>query len=63
MCDLRAAQKDVRVGNMSDTHMAFLYNQFREFCTTLQIEHQLDDPDLPVAEILQVYSYRVRHRH
>ena len=29
----------------------------------MQIEHWLDDPALPVAEILQVYGHRVRHGH
>ena len=29
----------------------------------MQIEHWLDDPALSVAEILQVYSYRVCHGH
>ena len=61
MCDLRAAQKYFRAGNVSDTRMVFLYNQFREFCAMLQIEHWINDPALPVAEILQVYGYRVRH--
>ena len=63
MCDLCDAQKDVRAGNVAGTHTAFLYDQFRELCATLQIEHWLDDPALPVAEILQVYGYRAHHRH
>ena len=29
----------------------------------MQINHWLDDPALPVAEILQVYDHRVRHGH
>ena len=29
----------------------------------MQIEHWLNNPALPVAEILQVYGYRVRHGH
>ena len=29
----------------------------------MQIEYCLDDPALPVAEILQVYDHRLRHRH
>ena len=29
----------------------------------MNIEHWLDDPALPVAEILQVYGNRVRHGH
>ena len=37
MCDIRSAQKDVRAGNIADTRMAFVYNQFRELCATLQI--------------------------
>ena len=61
MCDLRAAQKDVRDGNVSDTRMAFLYDQFRELCATMQIEHWINDTALPVADILQVYGYRFRH--
>ena len=63
MCDLRAAQKDIRAGNIANNRTAFLYNQFQEFCATMQIEHWLDDPTLPVAEILQVYGHRVRHGH
>ena len=63
MCDFRSAQKDVRAGNISDTRMALLYDQFREFCATIQIEHWIDDTSLQMAEILEVYDYQVRHGH
>ena len=63
MYDLRDAQKDVRASNMADTHTAYLYDHFRKFCATLQIENWIDDHAFPVAEILQVYGYRVCHRH
>ena len=63
MCYLRAAQKDVRAGNIANNCTAFLYDQFQEFCAIMQIEHWLDDPALPVADILQVYGHRVRHGH
>ena len=60
ICDLCAAQKDVWAGNVAVNRMELLYNQFRELCAMMQIEHWLDDPALPVADILQVYSYRDR---
>ena len=63
MCDLCAAQKYVRAGSMTNNRTAFLYDQFREFCATMNIEHWLDDPALPGAEILQVYGHRIRHEH
>ena len=61
MRDLRAAHRDVRAGNVADTRTAFHHDQFREFFARLQIEYWLDDLALPVAEILQVYVYRVCH--
>ena len=48
---------------MAETRTAFLYDQFREFCAALQIEHWIDDPAIPVVDILQVYGYRVCQRH
>ena len=63
MCGTHAVQKDVRAGNVADTHTDFLYDQFRSFCATFQIEHWIYDPALPVAEILQMYGYWVRHGH
>ena len=63
MCDLRVAQKDIRACNIYDNCTTLLYELFRELCATMQIENFLDDPTLPVAEILQVYGHRVRHRH
>ena len=63
MCDLRAAQKDFRDGNVAETRTSFLYNQFRELCATMQIEHWLNDPALLVVEILRVYGYQVLHGH
>ena len=49
MCDLRAAQKYVRAGNVVETRTDFLYDHFREFCAMFQIEHWIDDTTLPVA--------------
>ena len=63
MCDLCDMQKDFRAGNVADTHMAFLCDQFRELYATLQIKHWLDYLALPLEEILQVYGSRVCHRH
>ena len=63
MRDLCATQRDVRAVNVADTRTAFLYNKFRELCATLQIKHWIDEPALPVADILQVYGRRVRHGH
>ena len=63
MCDLRAAHKDLKTGNGDDTCKALLHDQFRELCAKLQIEHWIDDTALPVADILKVYGYQVRHGH
>ena len=63
MRDLCAAQRDVQAVNVADTRTAFLYNKFRELCATLKIKHWIDEPALPVADILQVYGYWVRHGH
>ena len=33
------------------------------FCTKIQIDHMLEDPEDSVIEILQVFGHRVRHGH
>ena len=33
------------------------------FCTKMQMDHILEDPDDPVIEVLQVFGHRVRHGH
>ena len=31
-----------------------------DFCTEMQIDHTLEDPEVPIMEVLQVFGVRVR---
>ena len=31
-----------------------------DFCTKIQIDHTLEDPEVPIIEVLQVFGVRVR---
>ena len=59
--DLRAAQAAVRGENASCEKTAEKYSYWMFFCTKMQMDHMLEDPEDPVIEIIQVFGHRVRH--
>ena len=59
--DLCAAQVAFRNVDISDARTVNLYEQRMSLCTKMQIDHMLEDPDLPAVGILKVYGHRVRH--
>ena len=61
--DIRAAQAAVRGGHVSCKNMAKKYNDWMSFCTKMNMDHMLEDPEDPVIEVLQVFGHRVRHGH
>ena len=60
--DLSIAQEAVRGGNVSHKRTIKEYEIWRSFCADIGVDHFMDDPSLPVVEILQVYGVRVRDR-
>ena len=59
--DLRSLKAAVRGGYVSNRRTVALYSQWSSFCTNLQLEHLLEDPDIPNINILQVYGHRARN--
>ena len=63
LSDLRAAQAAVSGGKISNSWNVDLYTQWTAFCTDLQLDHLLEDPNPPSVKILQVYGHWVCHGH
>ena len=61
--DLCSAQAAVRGGHVSNSRTNKLYAQWSGFCAELHVDHQLQTPQLPNIELLQVYGHRVRDGH
>ena len=61
--DICAAQASVRGGNIYNSQTVNLYTQWTTFCTNLQLDHLLEDPNPPSVKILQVYGHWVCHGH
>ena len=61
LCDLHAAQEDVRAGTTQDTRQQRLYWQWADFCATLLVNPALQDQSIPPIKLLQFYGHRVRH--
>ena len=53
----------MRSGNISNICNVILYIQWTAFCTDLQIDNLIEEPNLPYVKILQVYGHRVFHGH
>ena len=49
--------------NISNRRTVTLYTQWTAFCIDLQLNHLLEDPNIPYVDILQVYGHRVFHSH
>ena len=51
----------MRDGTIYNSHTVTLYTQWTVLCTNLQLNHLLEDPNLPSVDILQVYGHWARH--
>ena len=60
LSDLRLAQTCVRGGHIASDKTARKYRDWMAFCTEMQIDHTLEDPEVPTVEVLQVFGVRVR---
>ena len=63
LSDIRAAQTSIQGGHVSYEKTAKKYSDWMSFCTKMQIDHMVEDPEDPVINILQVFGHRVRHGH
>ena len=59
--DIRFLQAYVRGGHVSNHHIVTLYVHWSSFFYNLQMNHLLEDPDIPDIDILQVYGHRVHN--
>ena len=59
--DINVVQEAVRAGTNYDARHQRLYRQWSDFCSTLLVNTNLQDPCIPHIERLQVYSHRIRH--
>ena len=59
MCDLRLVQICVQCGHITSEKTARKYRDWMDFCTEMQIDHTLEDPEVPIMEVLQVFGVRV----
>ena len=50
-------------GNIFNIRIITLYTQWTAFCTDLKLDQLLEDPNLPSANILQVYGHWVHLNH
>ena len=51
------------MGTTQDAQQQKLYQKWTNFCSTLLINHDLQDSSIPRIDILQVYGQRFRHTH
>ena len=58
-CDLRLAQTCVRGRHIASDKSARKYQDWMDFCAKMQIDHTLEDPEVPIMEVLQVFGIRV----
>ena len=58
--DLGIAQEAVRGGNVSHQRTITEYGLWQSYAADLCFDHFLDDPTIPVVEVLQVYGVRTR---
>ena len=61
--DFCAAQAAVLGGHVSCEKTDKKYIDWMSFCTEMQMDHILEDPEDPVIDILQVFGHKVCHRH
>ena len=50
-------------GNISNSRTVTLYTHWNALCTDLQINHLLEEPNLPYVNTLQVYGNKVCYGH
>ena len=59
LCDIRLAQTCVRGGHIDNEKKARKYLDWMDFCAKMQIDHTLEDPEVPIMEVLQVFGVRI----
>ena len=68
LCDLHTAQEAAQAGSTHDAiqqrlYQQRLYQQRTDFCSTLSVNPDLQDPSIPCIKIFQVYGHWVCHAH
>ena len=56
--DIHTVQEAVQAGITQDVRQLRLYRQWADFCDTLSVNPDLQDPSIPFIELLQVYGYQ-----
>ena len=59
--DTHTAQEDVQADTTQDTRHQRMYQQWNDFCSTMLVNLDLQDPSIHHIKLLHVYGNQVHH--